>query len=119
MNDIASDLIQRFTYASYFSLSAWEHDPETHIVGTTIVRDKDREDTESKLIDTFEKLCDSVNAVPSSLIAKTEELRASLAPGKYEAVLIEAIQNVGRKSFPKDATEFVESLNSSLELAKA
>lgn len=48
---------------------------------------------------------------PLAIPAKAEELRAAVGPEKYEAVVIEAIQNVGRKSLPSDATMFLESIN--------
>ena len=115
MNDIASDLKERFDYASYFFMSVWEHDPDTKVVGNTIVHDKDKEDAEDQLIDTFERLSDSVEDVPQALISNTEELRRIIGREKYEALLIEAIQNVGPNFLPCNATDFLETLNSSLQ----
>lgn len=67
------------------------------------------------MIDTFEKLRDSVSAIPPAIIRKAEELHSSIGPDKYEALLIEAIQNLGRSSLPSNATEFLEALNLSLQ----
>lgn len=115
MADIAKDLKERFDYVAYFFLSAWEHDPEAKIVGNTIVRDKGKEDAEDRVIDTFEKLRDSADAIPPTVIEKTEELHSSIGPKNYEALLVEAIQNVGRSSLPSNANEFLEALNLSLQ----
>lgn len=52
---------------------------------------------------------------PASTIAKTEELRATIGPEKYEALVIEAIQNGNSNSLPCNATEFLEILNASLQ----
>lgn len=73
-------------------------------------------DAENQMIDTFEELRNSVDAVPLAIIAKAEELRASIGPEKYEPIVIEAIQNIGCKSLPSNATEFLESLNLSLQV---
>lgn len=95
--------------------SAWEHDPETKIVGDTIVRDKDKEDAEDQMIDTFERLRESVDRIPPATIARAEELRTSIGPEQYEALVIEAIQNVDRQPLPSNATEFLETLNLSIQ----
>ncbi len=108
MNDIASDLKERLDYAAYFYLSAWEHDPETVIDGNVIVRDEDKSDFEDQMIDTFEKLRDGVDAIPLAILAKAEELRVTIGSEKYEALVIEAIQGIGRCILPKDAAEFLE-----------
>lgn len=59
MKDIASDLKERFDYAAYFYLSAWERDPNG-LINDQIVYDYT--DAETQLIDTFETLRDSVDA---------------------------------------------------------
>lgn len=110
MTDIANDLKERFDYAAYFYLSAWEHDPEMFIDGNVIVRDEAKSDFEDQMIDTFEKLRDSVDAISPVIIAKADELRTSVGQEKYEELVVSAIQNVGCTSLPKDATEFLESL---------
>ncbi len=117
MNDIATDLKECFDDFAYSYLGAWEHDPQMVIENNTITgRDPAREDHENRMIEIFEKLRDTVDAIPPSIIAKTEESRESISSEKYESSVIEAIQNVGRTSLPKDATEFLESLNLSLQL---
>ncbi len=67
------------------------------------------------MIDTFERLRDSTEAIPLAVVSKAEELRSSIGSKRYEALLVEAIQNVGRSSLPRDATEFLETLNLALQ----
>jgi hypothetical protein len=118
MTDIASDLKAGLDYAAYFYLSAWEHDPQTVIKDNAITeRDPAREDHEIRMIEIFEGLRDSVDAIPLAIISKTKELRTAIGPEKYEALLIEATRRVGRTSFFKDASEFLEMLNSSMQSA--
>lgn len=111
MSDISNDLKERLDYAAYFYLSAWEHDPETVIDGNVIVRDEAKSDAEDQMIATFEMLRDSADSIPLAIIAKTEELRATIGPKKHEELLVSAIQDIGRGSIPKDATEFLQILN--------
>lgn len=113
MFDVANDLRERFGYAAYFYLSAWERDPDTIIEGNTIIREED--DLEEIMIDTFEALRDSVDAVPETLINNTLELRSQIEPEQFEKIVVESIQAIGAGSLPRDATEFVEILNRSLQ----
>ncbi|MGL5168982.1 MAG: hypothetical protein ACRC9K_24135 [Afipia sp.] len=48
-----------------------------------------------------------VDAIPLAVISKTEELRAIIGPKKYEALVMEAIQNVGCTSLPKMRQNFL------------
>lgn len=107
MTDIKSDLRRRFDYAAYFYLSAWERDPNG-LIDEQIVYDYS--DAENQLIDTFENLRDSVDAIPATIVANVEKVRVTVGPEKYEQFLISAIQNIGAPNFPKDATEFLEQL---------
>lgn len=107
MTDIASDLKKRFDYAAYFYLSAWERDPNG-LIDEQIVYDYT--DAETQLIDTFETLRDSVDAVPDSIIAAADKMRSTLGLKKYEELVGDAIQNIGRGTLPKDATEFLEAI---------
>ncbi len=107
MTDIASDLKERFDYAAYFYLSAWERDPNG-LVNDQIVYDYT--DAEDQLIDTFESLRDSVDVIPESIIATVEKMRATVGPEKYEELVGNAIQNIGRNTLPKDATEFLKAI---------
>lgn len=116
MTDIASDLKERLDYAAYFYLSAWEHDSEAVVDGNVIVRDEAKSDFEDQMIATFEKLRDGVDGIPLTILAKTEALRVKIGQEKYEAALIEAIQNIGHTTLPQDASEFLNSLNRSLQL---
>jgi len=118
MTDIAKDLRERFDYAVYFFQSAWERDPETVIEGNVIIRDKDQSDFEDCVIDTFQKLTDSLADVTPATIAKAEELRLAVGSEKYEAIVTKAIQNVGYNSFPSTANQFLESLMLSLQFAE-
>ncbi|CAN5168281.1 hypothetical protein BH09MYX1_BH09MYX1_67380 [soil metagenome] len=118
MTDIASDLKERLDYAAYFYLSAGEHDPEAVVDGNVIVRDKAKSDFEDQMIDTFERLRDSVDGIPLAILAKTELLRVKIGSENYDRTLGEAIAKVGRTSFPNTAKEFLETLNLSLEFSK-
>lgn len=119
MPNIADDLKERFDHAAYVYLSAWEYNPETIIEGNVIVRDQSKYEFEDQMIEVFEKLRDSLDGVPSSIIAKAEELRAAAGPEKYEIIVIQAIQNVGYNSFPSTANQFLESLTLSLQFKRA
>jgi restriction endonuclease Mrr len=113
MFNVANDLRERFDYAAYFYLSAWERDPNMRIEGNTIIREED--DFEEIMIDTFEALRDSVEAVPAALLSNTLELRSQIGPERFEQIVVERIQAIGAGSLPRDATEFVEALNRILQ----
>lgn len=113
MFDVANDLRERFDYAAYFYLSAWERDPNTRIEGNVIVREEN--EVEEMLIDTFETLRDTVDAVPDALIEAIDALRLQFGPERYERIVVENIQAIGAQSMPRNATEFVETLNRSME----
>lgn len=120
MFDVKSVLRERFDYAAYFYLSAWEHDPNMEIVNNTITgRDPVLEDDESRMIELFEDLRDSVDAIPPINIADIEARRAALGADRFEAILELAIKAVGRQSFPSRATDFAETLILNLQFANA
>lgn len=113
MIDLATDLKERFDFAAYFYVSGWERDPNMRIEGNTIIREED--DFEEIMIDTFEALRDSVSAVPNTLIGEAEMFRSQIGPEQYERIVVEGIQAIGRGWLPRDATEFVEALNRTLQ----
>jgi hypothetical protein len=107
MIDLATDLKQRFDWAVYVSLEAYEMQPD----GKSIVRSDERE----RAIDVFESLHDSVDAVPPPLIKAAEELRDAV-PDLFENTLLHGLRVVGRDDFfPATATEFIEVLNRTIE----
>lgn len=70
---------------------------------------------EDQMIDTFEKLRESVDSVPAAMVAEVERMRSDVGTEKYEELLIGAVQNIGRGTLRKDATEFFESLKLALQ----
>jgi hypothetical protein len=74
----------------------------------------ERSDEDERLIGVFEKLLDSVDAIPPSLIKAAEELRAA-APGLFEKLLEHGIRVIGPDFTPTSATEFVEVLNRTVQ----
>jgi hypothetical protein len=64
--------------------------------------------------DLFEALHDSVDTIPQELIESTEQLYARSTPMDFEKVLGDNLVAVGRRSFPKSATEFLTALNAAL-----
>jgi hypothetical protein len=107
MIDFATDLKQRFDWAVYVSLEAYEVLPD----GKSIVRSDERE----RAIDLFENLHDSVDAVPPPLIKAAEALRDA-APDLFEKALLHGLRVVGHNGFfPASATEFIEVLNRTIE----
>jgi hypothetical protein len=111
MIDIKVDLKKRFDWAMYHSLEAYEVQPD----GKSIVRSED----DYFAIDAFEKLLDTVDSIPSSLIEASEELRAA-QPQLFEKLLVHGVQVIGPEFSPKSAAEFVEVLNRTVqrEMAK-
>ena len=99
MPDVASDLKERFDWATYLSLEAY-----------VVLQDGksfERSDEDEYAIGVFKNLLGSVDAIPPSLIEATEKLRAA-APEKFEENLARGVQVVGFGSSPASATEFVD-----------
>jgi hypothetical protein len=90
MIDLATDLKQRFDWAMYVSLEAYEVLPD----GKSIARSDERE----RAIDIFENLHDSVDAIPPPLIKATEALRDA-RPDLFEKTLLHGLRVVGRDGF--------------------
>lgn len=101
MADFASDLKQRFDWAMYLSLEAYEVLAD----GKSFVRS----DRDERAIGIFENLRDSVDDIPPPLIEAAEALR-SRAPDSFEMTLLNALQAVGTEPDPVSAADFVEVL---------
>src|SRR6266704_1158307 len=106
MTSFSSDLKQRFDWAMYLCLEAYEVLPD----GKSFVRS----DEDERAIEVFEALHDSVDAIPPSLITATEELRA-FAPELFERLLAHRAQMIGPDFSPASATEFVEILSRTIQ----
>jgi hypothetical protein len=116
MFDVRQDLRERFDYAAYFYLSAWERDPDTRIEGNEIVRDERREEFEDQMTDTFEALRDTVDAVPADMLKGIEDWRSRVGAKQYEEIVGNSL--IDMKPLPRNATEFVQVLNSALALTQ-
>jgi hypothetical protein len=90
MIDFTNNLKQRFDWAVYVSLEAYE--VLSH--GKSFVRSDERE----RAIDLFENLHDSVDAVPPPLIRSSEALRDAV-PDLFEKTLLHGLRVVGRDGF--------------------
>jgi hypothetical protein len=81
------------------------------IFSTVVVSERHkRTDEDEDAIPVFENLLNSVDAIPSSLIASTEKIRASM-PELFEETLALSVQAVKIGFVPTSATEFVETVN--------
>lgn len=87
MQKFIDDLKERFDFAAYHFMSAWEQDPEG-VRETT--------DAEERMIDLFEKLRDSVKQIPLPMIKRTEELRDFVGPVQFEEALAAALRGPRR-----------------------
>jgi hypothetical protein len=106
VKDLLTDLQERFDWAMYLSLEAYEVLPD----GKSIIRS----DKDEQAIGVFRNLHDSVVSIPSNLMKTAEELRA-VEPDLFELTLIYGIRTIGPKYIPADATEFVKTLNNSVQ----
>jgi hypothetical protein len=101
--DVAEELKDRFLGAYFWYLEGMEFAP-----GFKLSVESDA------AADLFEALHDSVDAIPRDMIATTERLYARLTSMDFENVLGDNLIAVGRRSFPKNATDFLIALNSAL-----
>jgi hypothetical protein len=62
----------------------------------------------------FEKLLDTVDAIPASLIRTAEERYAALGPVRYEEAMIANVQAIGCQTPPEDATGFLRRFDAGL-----
>jgi hypothetical protein len=107
MFDVAGDLRERFNSAMLWHLEGYEVLPD----GRTITRS----DEDERAIGLFEKLTGTVDEIPASVIKTVQELCESVGAAKYEEFALAAIQDVGFRSFPTNATEFFSTLYLSLQ----
>src|SRR6266478_8522101 len=110
MIDVVKDVRERFDFSAYMILSAWEYEPDGMINERTI---RDFTDSERAYLAIFEKLRDTVDAIPASLIEAAEECYAALGPVGYEEAMIANVQAIGSQTPPKDATEFLTTFDAS------
>lgn len=103
---LADDLKERFDWALYLNLEAYELLPD----GRSFVRSDEAE----AAIGIFESLHGSVNEVPPALVEAAEALRL-VAPGLFDAAFANRVQMVGSGFSPVSATEFVEALNQDVQ----
>jgi len=104
MADIATDLKQRFDWAMDVCLEAYEVLPDG--------RSFERSDDDERAIGIFERLSDTVGAIPPSLIASAEQLRG-VEPEAFEKLLTQRIGAIGSTFSPANATEFLAASISS------
>ncbi|MEH2480166.1 hypothetical protein V1282_003523 [Nitrobacteraceae bacterium AZCC 2146] len=112
MFDVAGDLKGRFGSAALFYMSAWEYEPDGMIDDHTV---RDLTDEEVRCISLFKRLAETIPAIPASILKTTEELYAAVGADKYEEFAFAAIRAVGYRTFPTNATEFLTTLNLSLQ----
>jgi hypothetical protein len=72
-------------------------------------------DEDSATVDLFNRLAETVDAIPIELLRSSEELRAT-NPRNYQKILESFIPYVGTQYQPKDAAEFLEKLNGYVRL---
>jgi hypothetical protein len=111
MIDVVRDLRERFDFSAYMILSAWEYEPDGMIDERTM---RDFTDSERAYLAIFEKLRDTVDAIPVSLIRTAEERYAALGPERYEEAMIANVQAIGCQTHPTDATEFLTTFGADL-----
>jgi hypothetical protein len=101
MADIATDLKQRFDWAMDVCLEAYEVLPDG--------RSFERSDDDERAIGIFERLGNSVVAIPPSLIASAEHLRG-VEPELFEKHLAQTLVAIGSGFSPANATEFLDEV---------
>jgi hypothetical protein len=110
MFDVASDIRDRLDGAILWFLEKWELEGVRE--DNTIA---ELSDQDAKAVEILEALSATIDAIPRSIIKTTEELHDSLGSNKYEEFAIAAVQDVGYRSFPSNAAEFLSTLNLSLQ----
>jgi hypothetical protein len=101
MANVATDLKQRFDWAMDVCLEAYEVLPD----GRSI----ERSDQDELAIEIFKRLGNTIDAIPPSLVASAEQIRAA-QPELFEKLLTQVIGTVGSTFSPADATEFVDEV---------
>jgi hypothetical protein len=103
MTDIATDLTERFDFAIIWFYERYEVLPDGQSVTDLSVED-------SKAVELLKTLSDTVGAIPPTLIEASEKLRDA-APDLFEKMLVHGVQVVGFGFAPTTATDFLETLN--------
>lgn len=118
MISLPDRLKESFDNYAYDYLTGWEHDPRMEIINNCITgRDPELEAHEREMVELFERLRDSVDAIPATVIADVETRRSMLGNEKFEAVFKPTVEAVGVNSFPKNATDFIGTLMLNLQFA--
>jgi hypothetical protein len=71
-------------------------------------------DSERAYLAIFEKVRDTVDAIPASLIEAVEARYAALGPVGYEEAMIANVQAIERHTPPKEATESLTTFDAGL-----
>src|SRR5450755_1107657 len=111
MIDVLKDVRERFDFSAYMILSAWEYEPDEMIDERAI---RDFSDSERAYLAIFEKVRDTVDAIPASLIEAVEARYAALGPVGYEEAMIANVLFIVIQPPPKEATEFLTTFDAGL-----
>lgn len=114
MIDVMKDLRERFDFSAYMIVSAWEYEPDGMIDERTI---RDFTDSERAYLAIFEKLRDTVDAIPTFLIEAPNSATSPLGPVGYEEAMIANVQAIECQTPPKDAAEFLTTFDAGLRPA--
>jgi hypothetical protein len=106
MTDFITDLRERFDWAMYQCLEAYTVLPDG--------KSFERSDEDEYAIGAFERLLDSIDAIPPSLIQEAEEVRAAV-PELFDKLLVHGVRVIGPRFSPSTATEFIEILNQTVQ----
>ena len=71
-------------------------------------------DTASRL----ERLRASIDRIPSAVIRLTEQLAVMAGHARFEAMLTECVDDIGRRTYPENAADILTTLNLSLRFAE-
>lgn len=97
---LADILRERFDWGTYWHLEGADQ--------------RELTDEESGAVDRFERLSDTVSAIPLSLLDYAEHL-AETHGARFETMLGQMIVRVGRGYYPETAEDFVLALSGFLE----
>jgi hypothetical protein len=104
------------TEGMFRRLRAWEHDPDMYIENNAIMgRDPEREKYEATMVQIFERLRDSVKAIPRLEMEEAQELCSQVGAVKFEKHLSDAIEKVKPQASPGNAREFLHLVIHSAE----
>ena len=78
---------------------------------------RDFTDSERAYLAIFERLRDTVDAIPTSLIEAAEQRYVALGPVGYEEAMIANVQAIECQTPPKDTAEFLTTFDAGLRPA--